>query len=66
VLEVSFGLAYAYYVAKVGDGGAYVAGLAAIGVTMIGLYLFTLAILLGAVVNRSLARRAPDASTHEA
>ncbi|MGZ3423188.1 MAG: YihY/virulence factor BrkB family protein [Polyangiales bacterium] len=58
VLEVLFGFAYASYLATVGDSGAYLAGLAAIGVTMIALYLFTLALLTGAVVNRLLAR--PD------
>jgi membrane protein len=62
-LELLFGFAYAVYVAEVGDGGAYLAGLAVIGVTMIGLYLFTAALLTGAVVNRKLrddrdARRA--------
>ena len=55
-LEILFGFAYAFYIAKVGDGGAYLAGLAVIGVTMIGLYLFTAALLVGAVVNRKLAR----------
>jgi uncharacterized BrkB/YihY/UPF0761 family membrane protein len=57
-LELLFGYAYAFYVSKVGDGGAYLAGLAAIGVTMMGLYLFTTALLVGAVVNSSLARGA--------
>ncbi|AUX34816.1 MULTISPECIES: YihY/virulence factor BrkB family protein [Sorangium] len=55
-LEILFGFAYAFYIAKAGDGGAYLAGLAVIGVTMIGLYLFTAALLVGAVVNRKLAR----------
>jgi membrane protein len=55
-LEILFGLAYAFYIAKAGDGGAYLAGLAVIGVTMIGLYLFTAALLVGAVVNRKVAR----------
>ncbi|APR85727.1 Inner membrane protein YihY, formerly thought to be RNase BN [Minicystis rosea] len=54
-LEILFGFAYAFYIAKAGDGGAYLAGLAVIGVTMIGLYLFTAALLVGAVVNRKLA-----------
>jgi membrane protein len=58
VLEVVVGFAYAFYVAKVGDGGAYLAGLAVIGVTMIGLYLFTAAVLTGAVLNRKLAKKA--------
>jgi membrane protein len=55
-LEILFGFAYAFYVAKAGDGGAYLAGLAVIGVTMIGLYLFTAALLVGAVVNRKLGK----------
>jgi len=53
-LEILFGFAYASYIAKAGDGGAYLAGLAVIGVTMIGLYLFTAALLVGAAVNRKL------------
>jgi membrane protein len=65
VLEVLFGFAYASYVATVGDSGAYLAGLAAIGVTMIALYIFTLALLIGAVVNRLLARRDPDPSARK-
>jgi membrane protein len=59
-LELSFGFAYGFYISKVGDGGAYLAGLAVIGVTMIGLYLFTAALLVGAVVNRKLARGVED------
>jgi membrane protein len=60
-LELLFGFAYAVYVAKVGDGGAYMAGLAVIGVTMMGLYLFTAALLAGAVVNQKLGRpRSPS------
>lgn len=58
VLEVLFGFGYAFYIAEVGDGGAYVAGLAVIGVTMMGLYLFTAALLAGAVVNRKLRKDA--------
>jgi membrane protein len=61
-LELLSGFAYAFYVSKVGDGGAYLGGLAAIGVTMMGLYLFTTALLVGAVVNASLARGARPAS----
>jgi membrane protein len=56
VLQILLGLAYALYVSKVGDGGAYVAGLATIGVTMIGLYLFSAALLTGAVLNRKLGK----------
>lgn len=55
-LEILFGFAYASYIARAGDGGAYLAGLAVIGVTMIGLYLFTGALLVGAAVNRKLGK----------
>lgn len=43
---------YTLYLTHVGDGGAYQAGLAVIGVTMMVLYLFSLAILMGAELNR--------------
>ena len=55
VLEVALGLVHSAYLASVGDGGAYVAGLAVVGVTMMGLYLFVTALLFGAVVNRKFA-----------
>lgn len=53
--ETLLGLVYGFYIAKAGDGGAYVAGLAVIGVTMTALYLFSLSLLVGALVNRRLA-----------
>jgi membrane protein len=58
VLEILFGFAYAFFIAKAGDGGAYLAGLAVIGVTMTSLYLFTAALLVGAAVNRKLGHGA--------
>jgi membrane protein len=57
-LEILFGFAYASFIAKAGDGGAYLAGLAVIGVTMMSLYLFTAALLVGAAVNRRLGQGA--------
>ena len=54
-LELLFGAGYALYLSTVGDGGAYMAGLAVIGVTMTALFLFTTAVLVGAVLNRQLA-----------
>jgi membrane protein len=53
-LQIALGIAHGAYLASVGDGGAYVAGLAVIGVTMIGLYLFVAALLCGGVLNRWL------------
>lgn len=55
VLQLVLGYGYGVYVARLGDGGAYLAGLAIIGVTMIGLYLMALALLAGAELNELLA-----------
>jgi membrane protein len=54
---LSFG--YSTYVSRMGSGDAYTAGLAIIGLTMMGLYLFVLALLTGAVVNKMIGM--PDA-----
>lgn len=66
LLEIASGYVYALYLAEVGDGGAYVAGLAAIGVTMMGLYTFVAALLVGAAVNRQLGDAATPASVPSA
>ena len=58
VLNASLGFAYALYLSNVGDGATYSAGLKLIGVTLTALYLFTVALLTGAVVNRKLGARA--------
>lgn len=58
VLMVGLGLAYGFYVTKLGgSGGAYQAGLAAVGVTLMTLWLFSIALLLGAQLNCVLAER---------
>ena len=51
------GWGYRGYVSTVGDGGAYVGGLAVIGVTLITLWLFSVSILLGAALNRVVGER---------
>jgi membrane protein len=64
-LIVLLGWGYGTWITHVGTGGAYLAGLAVVGVTMITLYLFSFAILLGAELDRVLgarrARRLPRA-----
>jgi membrane protein len=51
------GMAYGFYVTKLGGGGAYQAGLAAVAITLMTLWLFSIALLLGAQVNCVLAER---------
>jgi membrane protein len=57
VLEIVLGLGYGFYVSKAGAGGAYQAGLAVIGETMIGLYLLSIALLVGLELNVTLRDR---------
>ncbi len=57
-LQLLAGFGYGLYVSQMGDGSAYVAGLAVIGITLIGLYLFSVAMLIGVVVNRLLGEHA--------
>lgn len=57
-LMLALGLGYGFYVTNLGgSGGAYQAGLAAVGVTLMTLWLFSLALLLGAQLNCVLAER---------
>jgi membrane protein len=53
-LQVSFGYGYVFYLSQVGVKSAYSAGLSIIGVTMIALYLFSIALLVGAELNHML------------
>ncbi len=53
-LQVALGLGYALYLGQDGDGGAYYAGLAAVGVTLMALYLFSVALLVGIKLNQML------------
>jgi membrane protein len=56
-LQVLLGFGYAFYLKNAGDGGAYQAGLATIGVTLMALYLFCLALLVGVEANRMIGDR---------
>jgi membrane protein len=57
-LQAILGYGYVFYLSKVGVQSAYQAGLSIIGVTMIALYLFSIALLVGAEVNHILSKRA--------
>lgn len=58
VLMVVLGLGYGFYVTHLGgSGSAYQAGLAAIGVTLMTIWLLSIALLLGAQLNCVLADR---------
>jgi membrane protein len=50
-LQLVFGAGYRMYLSRIGDGSAYSAGLAVIGVSLTALYLWAIALLVGAVVN---------------
>jgi membrane protein len=54
-LQAVGGLGYGLYVHVLGTGNAYQAGLGIIGVTMMSLYLFCVALLVGAELNRAVA-----------
>lgn len=54
-LQAALGWLYGLYVTKLGgSGSAYQAGLAVVGVTLMTLWLFSIALLLGAQLNRVL------------
>ena len=55
-LQVLLGYGYVFYLSKVGVDSAYQAGLSIIGVTMIALYLASVALLVGAELNHVLAK----------
>jgi len=56
-LQAALGWLYGFYVTKLGgSGSAYEAGLAVVGVTLMILWLFSLALLLGAQLNVVLCR----------
>jgi uncharacterized BrkB/YihY/UPF0761 family membrane protein len=57
LLESGLGLGYALYVKEIGTGSAYEAGLAAVGVTMMAIYLFSIALLVGLELNVVLRDR---------
>lgn len=58
VLQIALGWGYGIYVTRLGgSGSSYEAGLAVVGVTLMMLWLFSVALLLGAQLNRVLADR---------
>jgi membrane protein len=61
-LQALSGFGYGLYVHLMGTGNAYQAGLGIVGVTLMSLYLFCLALLVGAELNQALSDR--HASTH--
>lgn len=63
-LQLAMGFGYGEYLARMGTGDAYQAGLAAVGVTLILIYLYSLAVLIGAELNRVIGmhRAGKDAS----
>ena len=64
-LMALLGWGYGFYISQVGSGDAYQAGLAVIGVTLMVLYLLSVALLTGAEINRVLgARRVLKFSVH--
>jgi membrane protein len=56
-LQTVLGYGYGFYLSKVGTHSAYQAGLSIIGITMIALYLFSLALLIGAELNHVIGKR---------
>jgi membrane protein len=56
-LQAALGYGYIFYLSKVGSSSAYQAGLSIIGVTMFALYLLSVALLVGAELNHTIARR---------
>jgi membrane protein len=56
-LQIALGFGFGFYIKQVGDRGAYLAGLASIGVTLMALYLFCVVLLVGIKVNEMLGER---------
>jgi uncharacterized BrkB/YihY/UPF0761 family membrane protein len=57
-LQALMSVGYTAYVSTIGDGSAYTAGLTLVGLVLTALYLYVLALLVGAIVNRLLGQ--PD------
>jgi uncharacterized BrkB/YihY/UPF0761 family membrane protein len=55
-MQALLGYGYIFYLSRVGAQSAYQAGLSIIGVTLIALYLFSVALLVGAELNHVLAK----------
>ncbi len=56
LLEVALGFGYGFYLSRVGTESAYQASLSIVAVTMVTLWLLSAALLVGAGLNRQLAR----------
>lgn len=56
-LQLVIGFGYGFYIKQAGDSGAYQAGLASIGVTLMALYLLCAVMLVGIEVNQMLGER---------
>jgi membrane protein len=56
VLQTLVGAAYVFSLSFLGDGSAYLAGLASIGVTLTGLFLYALSLLVGLSLSQLLKR----------
>lgn len=56
-LQAAIGYGYGLYIKGTGDGSAYQAGLAVIGVTLMALFLFCSVLLVGIEVNQILGER---------
>jgi membrane protein len=56
-IQTMLGYGYGFYLAQVGTHSAYQASLSIIGVTMMALYLFSLALLIGAELNAMIEKR---------
>jgi uncharacterized BrkB/YihY/UPF0761 family membrane protein len=56
ILQALLSVGYTAYIATVGDGSAYTAGLTLVGLVLTALYLYALALLIGATVNRTLSQ----------
>jgi uncharacterized BrkB/YihY/UPF0761 family membrane protein len=63
-LQALLGYGYVFYLSKVGAGSAYQAGLSIIGVTLMALYLFAVALLAGAELNAFIAKTSHDHGPH--
>jgi membrane protein len=56
-LQAALGWAYGVYITKMGGGDAYLAGLATVGVTLMTLWLFSVALLLGVQLNQVIGEK---------
>jgi uncharacterized BrkB/YihY/UPF0761 family membrane protein len=56
-LQVAIGFGYGLYIKGTGDGSAYQAGLAVIGITLVALFLFCTVLLVGIEVNQTLGEQ---------